>query len=162
MVRQMASSMLALVAVAGVGIVVPATELPGRSLVLSIEGAAAISPTSCQACVGCGGEWHRLKFSTSDLFYSGGPHGCTDNHDCEDDDECPLPISDEELGQLWVALSTFEGRDLRMVLDAYTFVHYNAGRQALQIEKCGGLVAHLPLTPAQVQSLDPTVAGDAQ
>lgn len=137
----------------------PATVLvgeeAGRVLVRSIEGAAPMRLVSCNACIGCGTDQHLLgELSPPTYNFFSESHDCQTGHECEDDRMCLTPdASPDELGQLWVALSTLEGARLAEVVAAYDFVTYNVERQAFQLDACGVTLGHLPLRTAQIESL---------
>jgi hypothetical protein len=130
---------------------------PGRLTVLAIEGAEPMSMQGCKACIWCGTDAHAGGFieNKPELnMYSHDEHGCEPSGDCDSVTLCLAPEpSPEELGQLWVALSTLEGNRLEEVVEAYDFVTYNEERRAFQFTRCGATVGHLPLTDAQVASL---------
>jgi hypothetical protein len=110
---------------------------------------------SCNACIACGLDQHLLgELSPPTYNFFSDSHDCETGHECEQDKMCQAPdASPEELGQLWLALSTFEGEQLAQVLAAYDFVTYNEDREAFQFDACGATIGHLPLSREQVESL---------
>ena len=81
-------------------------------------------------------------------------HDCVDgdDHQCDDHPDC-IRSGAAELGQLWHALTTFQGRELKAVVAAYPEVVFNPERKALQILWCQGVIAHLPLNDSQMRAL---------
>lgn len=131
----------------------------GRMLVAELVAPPMAVNAGCWACEWCpGGNGNRhemLDGTNNDLQIQ---HGCnedSESHQCPTHTLCPSPLPDaEELGQLWTALSSFEGEPLRAVMDAYPAVQLNMERGAFQLEGCDGtLLAHLPLSDDQLKSL---------
>ena len=149
-----ALALLTLTALAASG-VAPVGEGAGRDLVRSIEGATPMRLASCNACIGCGTDQHLLaQLSPPTYNFFSDSHDCETGHECEDDTMCLSPdASPEEIGQLWLALSTLDGPQLAEVVAAYDFVSYNEERQAFQLDACGVTIGHLPLNTEQVESL---------
>lgn len=132
-------------------------KTPGRATVLAIEGVDPMAMPGCIACIWCGPDSHAggiIQNKPELNIYFHDEHGCETSGDCDSVTQCIAPeASPQELGQLWVALSTLEGAQLAEVVEAYDFVTYNKERRALQFDRCGATLGHLPLTDAQTASL---------
>lgn len=124
--------------------------------VLSVESVPYDPANAGDNCGGCHTECFGDEHAVWTGFEGGrathecfGPEYCPNHPACEPDDA-------QDVDQL---IATWEGNDasrlesLRAMVVAHEFAWVNEERSSIQLERCGGLAANLPLSPAELQTL---------
>jgi hypothetical protein len=143
---------MALLAAVAAGYALSGDVMDGRKLVLGINAEPIVG--SCYGCIVCSSSRHEMKDDIPHQIFETF-HVCADggDHDCQDHNGCSAALPPSELGQLWIAIQTLEGPELKAIMSSYPQVEYNSRRGVFQVRQCGGLVAQVPLTAAQARTL---------